>query len=110
MACLHPSMDSNVGLLRSYATELLNTGLPDKYSINIETAPSAETVLFHCDARLVSRAVGNLVQNSIRHNPDGCDIALALDCMDKDFSLSISDNGIGLSAVKLKHSSTAVSV
>ena len=42
------------------------------------------------------------MQNSISHNPDGCDITLALGCTDKSISLSISDNGIGLSAEKLK--------
>ena len=99
---LHKSPVSLAGLLRSYTAELLNTGLPGKYSINIGITPAAETVLFDCDARLISRAVGNLVQNSISHNPDGCDIALALDCTDESISLSVSDNGIGLSTEKLK--------
>lgn len=102
MQPLHKSPVNLAGLLRSYAAELLNTGLPDKYSVNIKIAPAAETVLYNCDARLILRAAGNLVQNSIRHNPEGCDIALALDCTDESISLSISDNGIGLSAGKLK--------
>ncbi len=102
MQPLHKSPVNLAGLLRSYTAELLNTGLPDKYSINIEMKPAAETILFNCDARLISRAVGNLVQNSISHNPDGCDIALALDDTDESIFLSISDNGIGLSAEKLK--------
>ena len=102
MQPIHKSPVSLAGLLRSYTAELLNTGLADEYSINIEITPVAETVLFHCDARLISRAVGNLVQNSINHHPDGCDIILALDCKDKCISLSISDNGVGLSAEKLK--------
>ena len=99
---IHKSPVSLAALLRSYTADLLNTGLPDGYSINIRIAPAAETVSFHCDARLISRAVGNLVQNSIRHNPNGCNIALALDCTDESISLSISDTGIGLSAEKLK--------
>lgn len=102
MQPIHKKPVNLAGLLRSYTAELLNTGLPDKYSINIRIAPAAETVLFDCDARLISRAVGNLVQNSISHNPDGCDIALVLDCMDESISLSISDSGMGLSAEKLK--------
>ncbi len=102
MQPIHKSPVSLAALLRSYTAELLNSGLSDEYSINIEIAPAAETVFFNCDARLISRAVGNLVQNSISHNPDGCDIALALDCTDENISLSISDNGIGLSSEKLK--------
>ena len=102
MQPLHKKTVSPAGLLRSYAAELLNTGLPDEYSVNIEIAPAAETVSFNCDARLISRAVSNLVQNSINHNPGGCDISLTLDCTDKSISLSIADNGIGLSVEKMK--------
>ncbi|MDE7428444.1 MAG: HAMP domain-containing histidine kinase [Lachnospiraceae bacterium] len=102
MQPIHKSPVSMSALLRSYTAELLNTGLPDEYSINIGIAPAAETVFFNCDARLISRAVCNLVQNSISHNPDGCDIALALDCTDESIFISISDNGIGLSTEKLK--------
>ena len=102
MQPVHKSPVNLPALLRSYTAELLNTGLPDEYSINIGIAPAAETIFFNCDARLISRAVANLVQNSISHNPDGCDIALALDCTEKNISLSISDNGVGLSAEKLK--------
>ena len=102
MQPIHKNPVNLAGLLRSYTAELLNAGLPDKYSINIGIAPAAETIFFNCDARLISRAVNNLVQNSINHNPDGCDIALTLDCTDESISLSISDNGIGLSAEKLK--------
>ena len=86
------------GLIRSYAADLLNTGLPDHYSVTVEIPPAAEALCFPCDARLITRAVGNLVQNSIRHNPDGCDITLALDGVDGQITLSVSDNGRGLSA------------
>lgn len=93
---------SLAALLRSYTAELLNTGLPDGYSVNIRITPAAETVFFNCDGRLISRAVNNLVQNGISHNPEGCDIVLALDCIAEGLSLSVSDNGAGLSAEKLK--------
>ena len=102
MQPIHKSPVNLAGLLRSYAAELLNSGLPDGYSINIEIASVADTILFNCDARLISRAVSNLVQNSINHNPDGCDIVLALDCTDESIFLSIADNGIGLSSDKLR--------
>lgn len=89
-------------LIRSYAAELLNTGLPDCYSIDIEIEPAAETIIFDCDERLISRAVNNLVQNSIRHNPNGCDIMFRLGCTAEAFTLSVLDNGVGLSPEKLK--------
>lgn len=89
-------------LIRSYTAELLNTGLAGCYSIDIEFAPAAETIIFDCDERLISRAVNNLVQNSIRHNPKGCDIVLSLDCTIETINLTVSDNGVGLTPEKLK--------
>jgi len=52
--------------------------------------------------RLISRAINNLVQNSIRHNPQGCAITLRLACSDSTVVLTVSDNGVGLSAEKLR--------
>ena len=89
-------------LLRSYTAELLSTEISENYPVEIHIPPSAETVTLDCDARLISRAVGNLVQNSIRHNPEGCIIDLCLNCTADTICLSVSDNGIGLSVEKLK--------
>lgn len=102
MQPLHMQSVRLSGLLRSYAVELLNTGLPDSYSMEVEITPAAETVSYHCDARLISRAIDNLVQNSIRHNPQGCDIRLRLDCSEVTILLSVEDNGVGLSDEKRK--------
>ncbi len=52
-------------LLRSYVADLLNTGIPDGHNIEIEIAPDAENAVLECDARLISRAVNNLVQHSM---------------------------------------------
>ena len=85
------------GLMRSYAADLLNNGLPDSYSISIEITSAAEPIVLDCDTRLITRAINNLVQNSIRHNPNGCDIILGLGCSDTSIFLSVSDDGVGLS-------------
>jgi len=89
-------------LLRSYAADLLNAGVPEKYALETEISKNAETVVLECDARLISRAVGNLVLNSIHHNPQGCTIRLRLTCSDTNISLIVADNGVGLSAEKLR--------
>ena len=89
-------------LLRSYAADLLNTGIGEKHSVEVEISPEAETAVIECDARLISRAIGNLVQNSINHNPQGCDIFLSLDCSSEDVSITVADNGVGISAEKMR--------
>jgi len=89
-------------LLRSYTADLLNAGIAPEYSVEVDVSPNAETAVMECDPRLISRAVNNLVQNSIRHNPQGCIIRLCLDCSDTTVSLTVADNGVGLSADKLR--------
>ena len=89
-------------LLRSYAADLLNAGISEKYSVEVEISSEAETAVIDCDARLISRAIGNLVQNSINHNPQGCDIFLSLDCSSVNVSITVADNGVGMSVEKLR--------
>lgn len=89
-------------LLRSYVAELLNAGIPDTYSIDIEVLPDAEMTSLKCDERLLARAINNLVQNSINHNPQGCEIRLSLDRSEGSLSISVKDNGVGLSPEKLQ--------
>lgn len=89
-------------LVRSCAAELHNAGISDEYTIDIEITPRAEAVVMECDARLFSRAMNNLVQNSIAHNPQGCKISIFLDYPEKKVQLIVADNGIGISAEKLQ--------
>ena len=89
-------------LIRSYVAELLNSGLSNAYTIEIDVAPEAENAMLECDTRLISRAVNNLVQNSIKHNPQGCTICLSLVVSKNQLILAITDNGTGLSVEKLQ--------
>ena len=89
-------------LLRSYTADLLNAGIGGKYSVALAVSPEAETAVIECDARLISRAIGNLVQNSIHHNPQGCNIFLSLACSQEKISIIVADNGVGLPAEKLQ--------
>jgi len=89
-------------LLRSYGIDLINSGLPDFYSLEINISPDSENCMIECDAKLIARAVNNLVQNSIHSNPDGCTIILALQVTEGKLLLTVQDNGIGISAQKLE--------
>lgn len=89
-------------LIRTYAAELLNSGISDAYTIGIEIADETETMALEGDARLLLRAISNLVQNSIRHNPKGCEIRLALENADDCLMFSVADDGVGLSSEKRK--------
>ena len=89
-------------LLRVYIADLLNMGSADSYHIKIEIASDAENVVLECDSRLVLRAVNNLVQNSMKYNPQGCEICLSLTVSKNQIILTVTDNGMGLSEEKLQ--------
>lgn len=102
MQPLHKEVVRLSKLLRSYVADLLNTGISDNYIIGIEIAPDAENVVLECDARLILRAVNNLAQNSMKHNPLGCEICFSLAVSKNQFILAVTDNGTGLSSEKLQ--------
>lgn len=93
-------------LLRSYAIDLINSGLPEIYSLEVVISPDSENSVIECDAKLITRAVNNLVQNSIHSNPKGCTIILALQvtlqAAKEKLLLTVQDDGIGISAEKLE--------
>lgn len=102
MQPLHKKVVRLSKLLRAYVADLLNSGISDSYNIGIEIAPDAESAVLECDARLILRAVNNLVQNSMKHNPQGCEICLSLSVSKNQVILGVTDNGTGLSAEKIQ--------
>lgn len=88
-------------LLRSCLANILNSTPADNYDIAIEIESNTENIKIDCDRRLITRAITNLINNSIKHNPQGCKIMLRLALNDNFLSLSIIDNGKGISDEKI---------
>lgn len=61
-------------LLRNLAAQMLNEGHGEQYEINLLIDEELSGVKMHGDEALIARAVRNLIHNSIRHNPQGCEI------------------------------------
>jgi signal transduction histidine kinase len=57
----------------------------------------SESVFFDGDISLMSRVIGNLLDNELTHLPDGCRIRIHLASSKEEIRLSISDNGPGFS-------------
>lgn len=83
-------------LARQVATEFINNGLDKRFTINLDI--SNENIKVKADKKLLLRAINNLVQNSITHNPDGCEIIiqtkLSLDGQTCCFIVSDSGKGV----------------
>lgn len=91
-----------VEMARQVVCEFLDSGLGDQYSIDLVSKPQDEMRFIMGDEALLKRALANLIQNSITHNPEGCAISISVSCNKTDIIIAVSDNGIGLSDEKLK--------
>ena len=70
--------------------------------------PAGQTVL-EADGELLTRAVDNLLNNSVRHNPSGCDIWVAAEIVDGQLVLEVRDNGAGYPEAVLRNLSDTCS-
>ncbi len=83
-------------LSRQAVAELLNNRLDEGYQIDLDLKEVA--VQINGDEKLLSRAIGNLLQNSVRHNPEGCRITVeTFRSEDRSrYAVRIRDNGKGI--------------
>jgi len=92
---------SMAALVRETAANFLNADLDEKYPIEVEIHPTAAALQTYGDRALLVRMLGNLIGNSIRHNPQGCSIRIELGAERKLFHLTIQDNGAGFTDEQL---------
>lgn len=95
-----------VELARQVVCEFLDSNLDSSFSIDFITDSDSELFYINGDEALLKRAIINLIQNSIGHNPNGCEITVSVSCNNQNAMVVIADNGIGVSAEKLKELNT----
>ena len=91
-----------VELARQVVCEFLDGGLEERYEIEFSANQESESVSILGDEALLKRALGNLIQNSIIHNPQGCRIAVSVLRGDVGITVEVADNGAGVSVEKLE--------
>lgn len=91
-----------VELARQVVCEFLDSNLDNSFSIDFITDSDSELLYINGDETLLKRAITNLIQNSIGHNPSGCEITVSVSCNNQNATVIIADNGIGIPAQKLK--------
>lgn len=67
---------SPAALLRELVARTLNEGETERYEIELSMSDEFAGISAEGDEELIARAVGNLLGNSIRHNPQGCKIVV----------------------------------
>ena len=91
-----------VELARQVVCEFLDGGLEERYEIVFSASQESELVTILGDEALLKRALGNLIQNSIVHNPQGCRITVSVLCGEAGVTVEVMDDGVGVSAEKLE--------
>ena len=83
--------------------------LEETHSVDLTIREPAGEAILEADAELLTRAVDNLLNNSVRHNPSGCDIWVAAEIAEGQFVLEVRDNGGGYPEAVLRNFSDTCS-
>lgn len=87
-----------VALLRSAISDIYNEELEQggEYEFEIMMKEEMEQVWVQADEGLLMRALRNLLGNSIKHNPAGCQITVSLTRQEDCLSCFVQDTGPGI--------------
>ena len=110
---LQPIRREAVDLLeigRQAVSEVLNSGLPERYEIAFSEAYPGRAARIEGDAALLRRMLDNLIRNSIVHNPQGCHISVTIGAEDGRCTCTVTDDGVGIDAARLEALNQAADV
>lgn len=102
MQPLNKTFLSPVELVRQCISDFLNDGLDEKYNLELDIGKDMKSQMIEGDSSLLTRMLGNLIGNSIRHNPEGCRILVSVTTEKRICRIVISDTGQGAVASFLK--------
>lgn len=81
-------------LLRRIVADIINNGISDKFEMELNLQNEKSTV--QADESLLERAIFNLLNNSITHNPSGCKIRISQYEQNDTVYIDIEDDGRGV--------------
>ncbi|MFR7812169.1 MAG: sensor histidine kinase [Butyricimonas faecihominis] len=87
---------------QTIAAFLNNDPRTQYYQIETRIDPDIEKSTLHGDPGLLSRAINNLLYNSIQHTPAGTTLTLSLTYQSGFYRFSVFDNGKGFSCLPAK--------
>jgi signal transduction histidine kinase len=102
MQPLNTSLISPAALIRQTVSEMINRQGNTHHPISVKIEPTAESCQIKGDEKLLARALTNLIENSIEHNPQGCTIYISAGINQNLFIIHVTDSGNGFSATALE--------
>lgn len=97
----HFVRENLVSIVRQVAVDFANLDIDGRYPINWETEEALAVCPVNADKALLQRAVGNLIQNCINHNEQGCNIYVMLAVQGAQCSVVVEDDGAGVTDEEL---------
>lgn len=101
MQAIHKQNIDAVELARQAISEILNDGIPEQFEVEFYEEQPGKTIQLSGDNLLLQRMLGNLIRNSIVHNPAGCKIEFSVGTHENSCVFVVSDNGHGMSEPQL---------
>ena len=77
--------------------------LEETHSVDLTIREPAGQATLEADEELLTRVIDNLLNNSVRHNPSGCDITVLAGIRDGQMVLEVRDNGTGYPEAVLRN-------
>ncbi len=101
MQAIHKQNMDAVELARQVVSGILNDGIPEQFEIEFYEEQPGKAIQLNGDNLLLQRMLGNLIRNSIVHNPTGCKIEFSVGSHENNCIFIVSDNGHGMSEPQL---------
>ncbi len=95
MQPIHPKKENLIAIVRQVVADFINTDIDAKHPIEWETDEALTFCPVNVDKDLMKRAIGNLIQNSINHNEQGCKIYVSVAAQYSQCTVTVADDGIG---------------
>ncbi len=102
MQPIHPEPVNLVAVARQCVADFMNSDLEEKYPMQWKTSEALGACMIDGDKELLRRAINNLLHNSQSHNPDGCCISVEVKADETGYSITIEDDGIGITEDQLE--------
>lgn len=95
MQPLHLGQQNLVAVARQVTADFLNLNMDEKYVFFWDTDESLTVCPVNIDKDLIRRALGNLMQNSMNHNEQGCGIHIRVAEAGGAYTVTVADDGVG---------------
>lgn len=102
MQPLHLQKVNLVAVVRQVVVDFMNLDISGRHPIEWETEENLTVCPVCADPDLVKRAVGNLIQNCINHNEQGCTIYVRVTMENERCAVTVADDGVGASQEQME--------